>query len=209
MLLDFALTVNSSLCFGLFSMKILVIILFLCALTACTAMPPKNSDNLCATFKEKDDWYADTQQSYQKWGVPIPVQMAIMHQESHFVADARPPRVWLLGIIPWFRPSSAYGYAQALDKTWQDYLDKTGSWTADRDDFGDASDFIGWYCAVSNNRLGIAKGDAKNLYLAYHEGHSGYKRKAYLNKTGLTRIAEKVANRARLFKSQLEGCKIN
>ena len=82
-------------------------------------------------------------------------------------------------------------------------------WTADRDDFGDASDFIGWYCAVSHNQLGIAKEDAKNLYLAYHEGNKGYKRKTYLNKTGLTRTAEKVANRARLFKSQLEGCKIN
>jgi len=190
-------------------MKRIVLVLLLCTLTACTVIPPRNGDNLCATFKEKDDWYADTLQSYQKWGVPIPVQMAIMHQESHYVADAQPPRVWLLGFIPWFRPSSAYGYAQALDKTWQDYLDKTGSWTADRDDFGDASDFIGWYCAVSNNKLGIAKGDTKNLYLAYHEGHSGYKHKTYLNKAGLTRVAEKVANRARLFKSQLEGCKIN
>ena len=204
-----ALIVNSPLCYGLCSMKRLVIMLFLCALTACTAMPPRNIDNLCATFKEKDDWYEETQHSYRKWGVPIPVQMAIMHQESHFVADAKPPRVWLLGFIPWFRPTSAYGYAQVLDATWQDYLDRTGSWTADRDDFGDASDFIGWYCAVSHRQLGIAKEDAKNLYLAYHEGNKGYKRKSYLNKAGLTRTAEKVANRARLFKSQLEGCKIN
>ncbi len=207
--MDAALNVNSPLCYGLCSMKRLVIMLCLCALTACTAMPPRNSDNLCATFKEKDDWYEETLHSYQKWGVPIPVQMAIMHQESHFVADAKPPREWLLGFIPWFRPSSAYGYAQALDKTWQDYLDKTGSWAADRDDFGDASDFIGWYCAVSHNQLGIPKGDAKNLFLAYHEGNVGYKHKTYLNKAGLTRIAEKVANRARLFKSQLEACKIN
>ncbi len=191
------------------SMKRIVIVLFICALSACTAMPPRNSDNLCATFKEKDDWYDDTQHSYKKWGIPIPVQMAIMHQESHFVADAKPPRIWLLGFIPWFRPSSAYGYAQALDQTWQDYIDKTGSWMADREDFGDASDFIGWYCAVSHNQLGIATGDAKNLYLAYHEGNAGYRRKTYLNKSGLTRVAEKVANRARLFKSQLEGCKIN
>ena len=109
-------------------MKRIVLVLFLCTLTACTVMPPRNGDNLCATFKEKDDWYADTLQSYQKWGVPIPVQMAIMHQESHYVADAQPPRVWLLGFIPWFRPSSAYGYAQALDKTWQDYSDKQAGW---------------------------------------------------------------------------------
>jgi hypothetical protein len=39
------------------------------------------------------------------------VQMAIMKQESAFVADARPPRDWFLGFIPLGRPSSAYGLA--------------------------------------------------------------------------------------------------
>jgi hypothetical protein len=179
------------------------------SLAACTAIPPKNSDNICATFKEKDDWYANAQESYKKWGVPIPVQMAIMHQESHFVADAQPPRVWLLGIIPWFRPSSAYGYAQVKDDTWDDYLDKAGGWTSDRDDFADAADFIGWYCNISYSRLGIPKGDAKNLYLAYHEGHNGYKHRSYLNKAWLQKIADKVAYRARLFQSQLGACKMN
>ena len=172
-------------------------------------MPPKNSDNLCATFTEKEDWYTDARQSYEKWGVPISVQMAIMHQESHFVADAKPPRIWLLGIIPWFRPSSAYGYAQAKDETWDDYLDKAGSWRADRDDFADAADFIGWYGNASHAQLGIAKWDAKNLYLAYHEGNGGYQRKSYVNKEGLKRIADKVAYRAKLFQRQLDACKMN
>jgi hypothetical protein len=135
--------------------------------------------------------------------------MAIMHQESHFVADALPPRTWLLGIIPWFRPSSAYGYAQALDGTWDVYLDKAGSWGADRDDFADAADFIGWYSNLSNSKLGIAKGDAKNLYLAYHEGHGGYRHKSYLKKAWLKRTADKVAYRARLFQRQLNACKMN
>ncbi len=186
------------------------LILFLVfSLAACTALPPKNSDNICATFREKDDWYTDAQESYKKWGVPISVQMAIMHQESHFVADAQPPRVWLVGIIPWFRPSSAYGYAQVKDETWDDYLDAAGGWTSDRDDFADAADFIGWYCNISHSRLGISKGDAKNLYLAYHEGHSGYKHKSYLKKAWLQRVADKVAYRARLFQSQLGACKMN
>ena len=190
-------------------MKKILLSLFLYALAACTAIPPKNSDNLCATFREKEDWYANAKQSFEKWGVPISVQMAIMHQESHFVADAQPPRIWLLGIIPWFRPSSAYGYAQAKDETWSDYLDKVGSWSADRDDFSDAADFIGWYGFVSHSRLGIPKGDAKNLYLAYHEGHGGYQRKSYLNKPWLTRVADKVAYRAKLFQRQLDTCKMN
>lgn len=172
-------------------------------------MPPKNSDNLCAAFKEKEDWYTEAKQSFEKWGVPISVQMAIMHQESRFVADAKPPRPWLLGIIPWFRPSSAYGYAQAKDETWNDYLDSAGSWSADRDDFSDAADFIGWYGYVSHTKLGIAKEDARNLYLAYHEGNGGYQHKTYANKAWLKRIADKVAYRARLFQSQLDACKMN
>lgn len=67
-----------------------LMLIFLWVLVACTAVTPKNGDNICATFKEKDDWYDEAKDSYQKWGVPVYVQMAIMHQESHFVADARP-----------------------------------------------------------------------------------------------------------------------
>lgn len=190
-------------------MKKPLILFFLFFIIACTALSPKNSDDLCATFRENEEWYDDAKQSSDKWGVPISVQMAIMHQESHFVADAQPPRTWLLGIIPWFRPSSAYGYAQAQDGTWDDYLDKAGSWGADRDDFADAADFIGWYSNLSNSKLGIAKGDAKNLYLAYHEGHGGYQHKSYLKKAWLKRAADKVAYRARLFQRQLSACKMN
>jgi len=187
-------------------MKNLLTLFFVFSLAACMAVPPKNSDNICATFREKEDWYEDAKESYEKWGVPIPVQMAIMHQESHFVADAQPPRTWLLGFIPWFRSSSAYGYAQAKDETWDDYLDKAGSWSADRDEFADAADFIGWYSNISHSRLGIWKGDANNLYLAYHEGHGGYQHKSFLKKPWLQQVAIKVAKRATLFQRQLSTC---
>jgi hypothetical protein len=181
----------------------------LLTLASCASAPPKNTDNLCATFIEKEAWYGDAQKAAQKWGVPVAVLMAIMHQESHFVADAKPPRIWLLGFIPWFRPSSAYGYAQVKDETWDDYLNSPDSgWGADRDDFADATDFIGWYCHISHTRLGVATVDAKNLYLAYHEGHRGFVQKSYLKKPGLRRVADKVANRAKQFQRQLYGCKM-
>lgn len=183
-----------------------LILPLLFSLTACTAVPPKNTDNICSTFREKQDWYDDAKNSFKKWGIPIPVQMAIMHQESHFVADAEPPRPWLLGIIPLPKTSSAYGYAQAKDETWDDYQDQAGSWGADRDEFTDAIDFIGWYCNISYTRLGISKLNAKDLYLAYHEGHSGYHHKSYLHKAGLVQIADKVAKRAKLFQNQLGEC---
>lgn len=190
-------------------MKKIVIAFLVSVLAACATLPPKNTDNICSVFSEKDGWYDDAQRTFKRWGIPVPVQMAIMHQESHFVADAQPPRTWLLGFIPWSRPSSAYGYAQALDGTWNQYLTSTDNSGADRDEFADASDFIGWYCDVSADRLGVSKWDAKNLYLAYHEGHGGFRRKSHLRKSWLMQVADKVSRRARLFDGQLSECKMN
>lgn len=176
-------------------------------LSACTASVPRNVNDICAIFIEKDNWYPEAKHSFDKWGVPIHVTMAIMHQESRFVADAKPPRPWLLGVIPWFRKSSSYGYAQAQDGAWQDYVDAQGYWGDDRDDFSYASDFIGWYCSISHQRLGISKWDTQNLYLAYHEGHGGYSRKTYLKKQWLLKVAKKVSHKASQFRGQLATCK--
>lgn len=176
-------------------------------LSSCTATTPKNTTNICNIFKEKDNWYANAKKSYEKWGVPIHINMAIMHQESHFVADAQPPRTKLLGIIPWSRPSTAFGYAQVLDGTWEEYLRHSGSWGADRDEFSDANDFIAWYCSISHAKLGIPLWNTQKLYLAYHEGHTGYKRKSYLKKPWLLSTAKKVAIKSRQFNKQLSTCR--
>lgn len=190
-------------------MKKLLLLFCLLTLVSCAELPPKNTDNVCAIFKEKEQWYDDAKQAEQRWGVPVAVLMAIMHQESHFVADAKPPRTWLLGFIPWFRPSSAYGYAQALDGTWDNYLDTAGSFGADRDDFADAVDFIGWYNHNSHTKLGISMQDAKLLYFAYYEGIEGYNNKNHFKKTDLQKTADKVAYRAKLFQTQLSHCQMN
>jgi len=182
----------------------LVTLLFLCS---CTTSPPKKINNICEIFKEKEGWYDDAKESFEKWGVPIHVTMAIMHQESRFVADAKPPRTKLFGFIPWSRLSSAYGYAQAIDGTWQNYLDNTDSWSNDRDDFEDACDFIGWYCAISHKKLGISKRDTRRLYLAYHEGYRGYQRKSYLKKPWLKKVAKRVNKRSKQYQRQLIACK--
>ncbi len=186
--------------------KTLIIVILVILLPACTASQPKNTKNICAIFREKDDWYHDTLKSYQKWGVPIHIQMAIIRQESNFIADAQPPRPMLLGFIPWFRKSSAYGYPQAQDGTWDWYLEEAGAWSADRDDFADASDFVGWYCHKSHTLLGISKWDTRKLYFAYHEGHTGYKRKTYLKKPWLLKVARKVDKRAKIYNRQLKAC---
>ena len=175
-------------------------------LSACSTSAPKNIKDGCSIFNEKDDWYEHSFDSFKKWGVPVHVQLAIIYQESRFKYDAKPERDTLLWVIPWFRKSSAYGYAQVKDSTWEWYQKSSGNSWADRDEFEDAVDFIGWYGNVSYRKLGISKWDAYNQYLAYHEGHGGFKRKTYLKKPWLVKVARKVKARASQYRAQLKAC---
>ena len=175
-------------------------------LPACVTSPPKQVDDVCHIFREKSGWYGDAKESRARWGVPVSVSMAFMHQESRFVATAKPPRKKLWGVIPGPRPSDAYGYSQAKDSTWEWYQRSTGNYGADRDDFGDAIDFVGWYNNVSHKELGIDKQDAFRLYLAYHEGHGGYRKQSYRSKDWLVDVARKVDRQARRYDSQLQEC---
>lgn len=176
------------------------------SLLGCSSSPPKNMADACEILKEKDDWYDASQDAFERWGVPVHVQLAIIHQESRFKHDAKPPREKLFWFIPWFRKSSAYGYAQAQDATWEWYKRETGRRWADRNDYEDAVDFIGWYGSVSHSKLGISKWDAYRQYLAYHEGQGGYKRGSYRQKTWLTKVARKVDSNAKRYRSQIAKC---
>ncbi len=183
------------------------VLVSLCLLQAgCATSPPDDPGTLCSVFREKDDWYEDAAEARDEWGSPIPVMMAIMHQESRFHAKARPPRKKILGFIPGPRPSDAYGYSQAKNSTWKEYERSAGRYGADRDDFGDAIDFIGWYNFQSRRRSGIPSNDTYRLYLAYHEGHGGYNRGSYRSKTWLNDVARKVQRRADTFQAQLSTC---
>ncbi len=167
---------------------------------------PRNLDNACAIVAERPAYLRAMKQTERRWGVPIHVQMAAIHQESKFVRDARTPHQYALGVIPIGRQSSAYGYSQALDGTWDEYRRETGNRRARRDDIKDATDFMGWYMDGSSKALGISKWDATSQYLAYHEGRSGYARKSYLSKSWLVRVAGQVGERARLYRAQLVAC---
>lgn len=168
--------------------------------------PPRNLDNACAIVKERPKYFRAMQKAEKKWGVPVSVQMATIHQESKFIGNARTPHKYVLGVIPMGRQSSAYGYAQALDNTWDEYKSETRSWGADRDDINDATDFMGWYMKESSERLGISRNDARNQYLAYHEGRAGFSRGSYNSKGWLLAVADKVGARANMYRNQLIGC---
>lgn len=187
-------------------MRLAGLVMLLLFLLGCATTTPRHQSNLCSVFYEMDGWYADALGAQKKWDTPVAVQMAIMHQESHFQSDVRPPRGWLLGFIPMPRSSSAYGYGQAQDGTWDWYMKSTDNYGADRDDFADVVDFIGWYTNVTQRKLGVSKWDAEKQYLAYHEGHGGYSRGSYLAKPWLQRVARRVGSQAKRYSSQLKGC---
>jgi len=179
----------------------------LLALPGCVGAPPKDVENACRIFEEKPDWWEAARAAEKRWGTPASVQLAIIRQESSFQYDAEPPRDTVLGIPMWWRISSAYGYAQVKDETWDWYREKTGNGWADRDDFEDVSDFIGWYTDVSQRTLGVPKTDAYNQYLAYHEGQGGWTRKTYRDKPWLVRVARKVERYAGTYRTQLAACR--
>ena len=169
--------------------------------------PPRNLDNACSIITQKPDYLKAFKASERRWGVPVHVQMATIYQESRYRADARTPHKYALGIIPMGPVSSAYGFSQALDGTWEEYQREAGRRSSKRDRINHASDFIGWYMNKSLKRNGIALTDARNQYLAYHEGHTGYSRGSYNSKSWLLRVAGEVDSRADMYQRQLANCR--
>ncbi|MEB8387712.1 transglycosylase SLT domain-containing protein [Rhodobacteraceae bacterium KMM 6894] len=167
---------------------------------------PNTMDDACAILRERPNYSRAFRAAERRWGVPAHVQMATIYQESKFVSDARTPFRYTLGVIPMGRQSSAYGYSQALDGTWDEYVVEQGKRRARRDNIHDATDFMGWYMAKSRDQLGIPMTDARNHYLAYHEGRTGYSRGTYNNKAWLIRVAGTVESRAANYEAQLKRC---
>ena len=173
-------------------------------LGAC-ATPPDAPGNICEIFDEKRHWYKAAKKSEKRWGAPIALQLAILRVESSFDNNARPKRDWFL-FVPVGRPSSAEGYAQAVDGTWKQYQKSTGRRGADRNNIRDALDFVGWYVNRSSKKLGISKSNAYAQYLAYHEGIGGYKKRSYRKKSGVKQSARRVQRQTSTYSRQLRGC---
>lgn len=168
---------------------------------------PSDLDDACAILRQRPAYWKAMRDTERKWGIPVHVQMAAIHQESKFIGNARTPHNYALGVIPMGRQSSAYGYSQALDGTWDEYRDEQRRGGAKRDRISDATDFMGWYMNASTERLGISRSDAESQYLAYHEGRTGFANQSYLSKPWLVTVAAKVGARSNMYAEQLQYCR--
>lgn len=192
---------SSRVCLSALSLSVLV------GLGSCSANPPKSQNDICAVFEQKRGWYKAARAAEKKWDLPVHVGVAFMYKESSFVANAKPARRRILGLVPWTRPSSAYGYAQATDEAWSDYKGQTKRWFVDRDDFDDAVDFIGWYNDRSARALGLARHDAYHLYIAYYAGVGGYRAGRWKRSATIKGYAQRVADQAGRYQRQLARCR--
>lgn len=187
-------------------MRILFLVCVSLVFLSCATTPPRYKENACKLFDEKDEWQASLRKAATKWNIPKHTILSIVYHESKFVADAKPPRKTFLGISLWNRISSALGYSQALTGTWDEYQKETGNTLGVRTDFEDSVDFIGWYLNRSVKRLGISRRNAYHLYLAYHQGDTGFRNKSYLRKPAIKRYARKVQETALAYKNQIRTC---
>ena len=181
----------------------LKIILFL-LLFGCSSIP-SNTTNSCSIFDEKYLWYKHTKKVEKKWGTPIYIQLAIIKMESDFDWLAKPARKKIFKIIPYKRPSSSFGYSQAVKGTWEQYKKETGNKFASRARFKDSVDFIGWYTYKTQSILNISQKNAFKQYLAYHEGWGNFKH--YKKNKRVIGLAKKVEKQSNIYKQQLSKCK--
>ena len=179
------------------------LILLIFFISACSSIP-KNTSDSCSIFDERYLWYKHVKKTEKKWGTPIHIQLAIIKMESDFDWLAKPARKKIFKIIPFKRPSSSFGYSQAVKGTWEQYKNETGNTLATRTRFKDSVDFIGWYTDKSNSILKISMKDAFRQYIAYHEGWGAYK--DYRNNQKVIKLAKKVKNQSDKYRLQLKKC---
>ena len=182
-------------------------VLVVSLLGACASNRQQEPGTICAKLADNKGWMTAVRAAKKKWDMPVHVGLAFIHRESSFVANARPPRKRLLGVLPMGRSSSAYGYAQATNEAWSDYKKSTGKRFVRRDDFEDAIDFVGWYNDQSNRRLRIKKTDAYRLYLAYYSGHGGYERGTWRKSKAVQSYARKAADQSKRYAREFRRCK--
>ncbi len=188
-------------------MKFIIVILIVGA-AACSIIPQKqfSQDHACSIIENKRSWKRAVIKTAQKWDVSPSMQLSFILTESNFRPRAKTQKTYFMGFFPTGRLSSAFGYAQAIDSTWETYQKKSGNRFSSRTSFSDSVDFIGWYANETTKKLKIAKTDVYHQYLAYHQGHRGFKRGNYKNKPNLIKVAKRTEKNAVRYNLQLKRC---
>ena len=174
-------------------------------LTSCSSVP-KYPQNACKIFGENYLWYKSITKSSKKYDVPVHIILAFVNKESGFNRWAKPKRKKLFKIIPYKRPSSSFGYSQAVNKTWELYKTETDNPLALRARFKDSVMFIGWYIKKTNEINKIPVSDSYRQYLNYYLGWGNYAKKVYRTDKKAIIFAKSVEKQSKIYKNQLKEC---
>ncbi len=184
------------------------ILVFLFFLTSCSSVP-KYPQNACKIFGERYLWYKHVKKSSEMYGAPMHIILAFVNKESGFNRWAKPKRQRLFKVIPYKRPSSSFGYSQAVKKTWELYKTQTNNPLALRTRFKDSVMFIGWYINKTNKINKIPLNDSYRQYLNYYLGWGDYSKKVYKTDKKAIIFAKSVQKQSKIYKSQLRECQKN
>jgi len=184
----------------------LILFITLFFLVSCSSIP-KYPQNACKIFGQNYLWYKSIKKSSETYNVPIHVILAFVNKESGFNRWAKPPRTKIFKIVPYKRPSSSFGYSQAVKKTWELYKSETDNSLALRTRFKDSVMFIGWYINKTNKINKIPRDDAYRQYLNYYLGWGSYAKKVYKTDKKSIIFAKKVKQQSKVYKNQLKECK--
>ena len=182
---------------------IFFIIFFL--LSSCSSIP-KYPQNACKIFGENYLWYKSIKKSSETYGAPVYMILAFVNKESGFNRWAKPKRHKLFKIIPYKRPSSSFGYSQAVNKTWELYKTETDNPLALRTSFKNSVMFIGWYIKKTNKINKISLNDSYRQYLNYYLGWGNYSKKTYKTDKKAIIYAKSVEKQSNIYKKQLREC---
>ena len=186
------------------SRKIIYFIFFF-FIVSCSSVP-KYPQNACKIFGENYLWYKSVKKSSDKYKAPIHIILAFVNKESGFNRWAKPKRKKLFKVIPYKRPSSSFGYSQAVNKTWELYKTETQNPLALRTRFKDSVMFIGWYMNKTNKINKIPLTDSYRQYLNYYLGWGNYSKKVYKTDKKAVIYAKNVQKQSKIYKSQLREC---
>ncbi len=183
----------------------LIYFIILFFVVSCSSVP-KYPQNACKIFGENYLWYKSTKKSSETYGAPIYIILAFINKESGFNRWAKPKRTKLFKVIPYKRPSSSFGYSQAIKKTWELYKRETNNPLAIRTRFKDSAMFIGWYMNKTKEINKIPLNDSYRQYLNYYLGLGNYAKKIYKTDKKAVILAKNVQKQAKIYKSQLAQC---
>ena len=191
------------------SIKTKLIYLFIFFLLDSCSSVPKYPLNACKIFGENYLWYKSIKKSSETYGAPIYVILAFVNKESGFNRWAKPKRTKIFKVVPYKRPSSSFGYSQAVKKTWELYKTETNNPLALRTRFKDSVMFIGWYIRKTNKINNIPLNDSYRLYLNYYLGWGNYSKKIYKTDKKAIIFAKSVEKQSNIYKNQLRECQKN